>query len=182
MGVAQSKTSDPSPSTAPSIINPVDSGAVTQPVTSHTAFLIIGLILLVAINILFIVDIELTLRHNKGDQNGDDQWGFGQVLALLLLIIPLRDAWGALQDIWEKLEGVQKQFDELLLCECQATPGFEEFKCLIQKGANPNLSADSRFGNSLQLLAFYGKIELVKFFRDVGIQDSPGTISSSNHI
>jgi hypothetical protein len=81
---------------------PAVSGPITQPETSdsfpRTAFLIIGLVLLVAINILFIVDIELTLRRNKGDQNGDDAWGFGQVLALLL-IIPLRDAWGALQDI-----------------------------------------------------------------------------------
>jgi hypothetical protein len=79
-------------------------------------------VLLVAINILFIVDIELTLRRNKGDQTGDEAtWGFGQVLALLLLIIPLRDAWGALQDIWEKLEGVQKQFNEILQRECLAT-------------------------------------------------------------
>ncbi|KAJ7798614.1 hypothetical protein B0H14DRAFT_3886381 [Mycena olivaceomarginata] len=82
-------------------------------------------VLLVAINILFIVDIELTLRHNKGDQTGNEAtWGFGQVLALLLLIIPLRDAWGALQDIREKLKSAQQQFDELLLRECQAEPGF----------------------------------------------------------
>jgi hypothetical protein len=33
-------------------------------------------VLLVAINILFIVDIELTLCRNKGDQNGDSEWGF----------------------------------------------------------------------------------------------------------
>ncbi|KAJ7798660.1 hypothetical protein B0H14DRAFT_2617739 [Mycena olivaceomarginata] len=145
-----------------------------QPGTPHTAFLIIGLVLLVAINILFIVDIELTLHRNKGDQNGDDQWGFGQVLALLLLIIPLRDAWGALQDIREKLKGAQQQFEELLLRECQATPGFEEFKHLIQKGADPNLWANSRFSNSLQLGAYYGKVELVQFLLKEGIEDRPG--------
>ncbi|KAJ6604099.1 hypothetical protein DFH09DRAFT_1300368 [Mycena vulgaris] len=97
-----------------------------QPQTSdsspHTAFLIVGLVILVAINILFIVDIELTLGRNKVDQNGEDEWGFGQILALLLLIIPLRDAWGALQEIREKLKDFQDQFDELVRRECQATP------------------------------------------------------------
>ncbi|KAJ7840522.1 ankyrin repeat-containing domain protein, partial [Mycena olivaceomarginata] len=146
-----------------------------QPGTPHTAFLIVGLVLLVAINILFIVDIELTLRRNKGDQTGDEAtWGFGQVLALLLLIIPLRDAWGALQDIREKLKGAQQQFEELLLRECQATPGFEEFKQLIQKGADPNLWTDSRFGSFLQLGAYYGKVELVQFLLKEGIEDRPG--------
>jgi hypothetical protein len=140
-------------------------------------------VLLVAINILFIVDIELTLRRNKGDQNGDNAWGFGQVLALLLLTIPLRDAWGALQEIREKLKGVQQQFEELLLRECQVTPVVEELRRLIQKGANPNLwSADFRFGNALQLAAYYGKMELVQSLQQEGIQDTPGTIQTSNHI
>jgi hypothetical protein len=115
----------------------------------HTAFLIVGLVLLVIVNILFIVDIELALRRNKGDQNGDDAWGFGQVLALLL-IIPLRDAWGALQEIQErlreKLKDFQEQFEELLLRECQATPAVEELERLIREGANPKpLTVDTRF-------------------------------------
>jgi hypothetical protein len=91
-GVAQLETSDSSP---PPIINAAVSGAITQPGTPHTAFLIVGLVLLVAINILFIIDIELTLRRNKGDQNGNEAtWGFGRVLALLLLILLFRDALG----------------------------------------------------------------------------------------
>jgi hypothetical protein len=144
--------------------------AVSQPRTPHTAFLIVGLVLLVAINILFIVDIELTLHRNKGNQNGDEAaWGFGQVLALLLLIIPLRDAWRALQDIREKLKGIQEQFEELLLHECQAMPVVEELRRLIQKGANPNLwSADIRFGNALQLVAYYGKVEVVNALLQAG--------------
>ncbi|KAJ7742378.1 hypothetical protein B0H14DRAFT_3897754, partial [Mycena olivaceomarginata] len=53
--------------------------AVTQPKAPHTSFLIVGLVSLVAINILFIADIELTLRRNKGNQTGDEAtWGFGQ--------------------------------------------------------------------------------------------------------
>ncbi|KAJ7809742.1 ankyrin repeat-containing domain protein [Mycena leptocephala] len=95
-------------------------------------------------------------RSSPGDQNGDDAWGFRQVLALLLLIIPLRDAWGPLQEIRErlreKLKDFQEQFEELLLRECQATPAVEELDRLIQEGANPKqLTVDTRFANSLQL-------------------------------
>ncbi|KAJ6535259.1 hypothetical protein DFH09DRAFT_1369652 [Mycena vulgaris] len=145
----------------------------------RTAFLIVGLGLLAAINILFIVDIELTLRRNKGDQNGDSEWGFGQVLALMLLIIPLRDAWGALQEIQDKirenLKGVQQKFNELILRECEATPVVEELGHLMQKGADPNLwTGDTRFANTLQLVVFYGKMELAKFLLDKNIQETTG--------
>jgi hypothetical protein len=161
------------------------------------AFLIVGLVSLVVVNIIFIIDIELTLRRNKGDQNGDETaWGFGQVLSLLLLIIPLRDAWGALQEIreqlksdqeqeeklrQEKLKGVQTQFDEFLRRECRATPAVEELEHLIQNGADFNLwTADNgEFGNFLQLVAYYGKTELVQFFVKNGIEDKPGTTATS---
>ncbi|KAJ7887461.1 hypothetical protein B0H13DRAFT_1627438, partial [Mycena leptocephala] len=46
---------------------------------------------------------------------------------------------------------------------------------LMQKGADPNLwTAGSRFGNALQLVAFYGKIDLLKFLLTKGIHDTPG--------
>ncbi|KAJ6557069.1 ankyrin repeat-containing domain protein [Mycena vulgaris] len=134
----------------------------------RTAFLIVGLGFLVVFNILFIADIERTLRRNKGDGNGDAEWGFGQVLALLLLVIPLRDAWdyawGALKEIRENRKGSQRQFEELLLRECQATSSVKEFKRLINQEANVNVwTADRRFGSTLQLVAYYGKTELVEF-------------------
>ncbi|KAJ7925549.1 ankyrin repeat-containing domain protein, partial [Mycena leptocephala] len=45
---------------------------------------------------------------------------------------------------------------------------------LIQKGANPNLwSAEIRFGNALQLVAYHGKAELVKALLQAGA--SPNT-------
>jgi hypothetical protein len=158
----------------------------------HTAFLIVGLVLLVAINVLFIVDIELTLRRNKGGQNGDNTWGFGQVLALLLLVIPLRDAWGALQDIREKLKGVQQQFAEFLRRECQATPFLEELRRFVEKEAKPNgtLSlAGISFASALQLVAYYGNEEVIESLRQglksLGheeMQDRAGMIPTSNHI
>ncbi|KAJ7719535.1 hypothetical protein B0H14DRAFT_3521251 [Mycena olivaceomarginata] len=165
---------------------------VAQPKTPHTAFLIVGLVLLVTINILFIVDIELTLRRNKGDQNGDNAWGFGQVLALLLLIIPLRDAWGALQDIQEKLKGVQQQFAEFLRRECQATPFLEELRRFVEKESKPNGTlplAGITFGSALQLVAYYGNEEVIESLqqglKSLGqeeMQDSAGMIPTSNHI
>ncbi|KAJ7720937.1 hypothetical protein B0H16DRAFT_1896699 [Mycena metata] len=72
--ITQPETSDSSSNTTLSIIRPAVFGAVTQSGTPHTAFLIVGLMFLVAINILFIIDIELTLRRNKSNQNDDDQW------------------------------------------------------------------------------------------------------------
>ncbi|KAJ7678595.1 hypothetical protein B0H17DRAFT_1139291 [Mycena rosella] len=46
---------------------------------THTTFLVVGLALLILINIIFLIDIELTLSRNKHLQSGeDDLWGFGQ--------------------------------------------------------------------------------------------------------
>ena len=52
-----------------------------------------GLGFLLIINILFVVDIEATLKRNSRLQleGEEDQWGFGQILAVLLLCLPLRD-------------------------------------------------------------------------------------------
>ncbi|KAJ7255353.1 ankyrin repeat-containing domain protein [Mycena rebaudengoi] len=50
---------------------------------------IIGLVALCAINIIFMVDIELTLRHNR--PSDESAWTFGQILAMLLLVLPIRD-------------------------------------------------------------------------------------------
>jgi hypothetical protein len=53
---------------------------------------LIGLSLLLLTNLVLIIDIELTLHRNRGLQApGEAEWGFGQVLAVLLLCMPLRD-------------------------------------------------------------------------------------------
>ncbi|KAF7293330.1 Multiple ankyrin repeats single kh domain [Mycena kentingensis (nom. inval.)] len=55
-----------------------------------------GLALLFGINIVFLIDTELSLKRNAHLQDpsdgGDSQWTFGQTLAILLLVLPLRDA------------------------------------------------------------------------------------------
>ncbi|KAJ7243260.1 ankyrin repeat-containing domain protein [Mycena rebaudengoi] len=50
---------------------------------------VLGLVFLGAINIIFIVDIELTLRDNQ--LSDESAWSFGQILAILLLVLPIRD-------------------------------------------------------------------------------------------
>jgi hypothetical protein len=49
----------------------------------------IGLIFLLAVNIVFMADIESTIFNHK--VSSESQWTFGQTLAVLLLVLPLRD-------------------------------------------------------------------------------------------
>jgi hypothetical protein len=50
-----------------------------------------GLVFLLFVNIVFLVDIETTIgRHRVAEET---QWTFGQTLAVLLLILPLRDVF-----------------------------------------------------------------------------------------
>lgn len=93
----------------------------------------LGLVFLLAVNIIFIVDIELTIRGNQHLQNSEEsQWGFGQILALLLLSMPLRDVVEALfrrrQAIRTKLNRSLKDairdrsWDEIEWCVAKADP------------------------------------------------------------
>ncbi|KAJ6459138.1 ankyrin repeat-containing domain protein, partial [Mycena vitilis] len=53
---------------------------------------IVGMGLLFATNLIFVVDIELTLWRNRPRQDpGESTWAFGQILAIILLALPLRD-------------------------------------------------------------------------------------------
>ncbi|KAF7346943.1 Multiple ankyrin repeats single kh domain [Mycena venus] len=57
----------------------------------------LGLILLFAINVIFIVDTELAISRNESRQAGQDKlWTLGQTLALLLLVLPIRGLLGYL--------------------------------------------------------------------------------------
>ncbi|KAJ7477520.1 hypothetical protein FB451DRAFT_191011 [Mycena latifolia] len=128
----------------------------------HAAFLVVGLVLLVVINIIFLVDIELTLSRNKHLQSDEDnQWGFGQVLALLLLVMPLRDAWNALRDIRKALRGVQKRFLQALREEVEATPFVERLEDLIREGAKSKECIEhAGFADLFQLAAYRGRKDI----------------------
>jgi hypothetical protein len=128
------------------------------PPVNHTAFLIVGLVCLAAINIILLFDIELTLRGNKGDQfGGDDDWGFGQVLALLLLVIPLRDFVTSIVDIRKKVnrekasrEVLQRTFEgHLQQAILNKTFEGHDFKSFIEQGVDPNVGLNGRDGVSI---------------------------------
>jgi hypothetical protein len=122
-------------------------------------------VLLVIINSIFLVDIELTLSRNKHFQlAGDELWGSGQVLALLLLVLPLRDAWNAYRDIQTAVHGIQERLHQALREEIAATPIFHRLQGLVTDGADPRRPIEQTgFGNSLQLAAYHGRQDIVEF-------------------
>lgn len=155
----------------PTPVQGVDSPA---DIRVHTASLIIGLACLVAVNILFIVDIELTLDRNSRT-NKEDEWGFGQVLALLLLVVPLRDAWKALQDI----NHFQQQFEQLFQSAAEAKRPEEinaNLSELVRQGADPRKPLSGPFTNCGEMATYYGKVELMKFLLEKKFVDVPNCL------
>ncbi|KAG6914483.1 hypothetical protein DXG01_016981 [Tephrocybe rancida] len=113
-------------------------GVLATRSSSHPAFLVISLGLLFAVNIVFLADIELTLSRNQRFQSHEeDNWGFGQVLALLLLVIPLRDLFSSVVDIRQQQKDIQKQFENSLRLAIKKN-SFEDhnFQDLIACGAD----------------------------------------------
>jgi membrane protein YdbS with pleckstrin-like domain len=49
----------------------------------------LGLLFLLAIDVVFLVSIETTISHH--DVTEENKWTFGQTLAVLLLALPVRD-------------------------------------------------------------------------------------------
>jgi hypothetical protein len=125
-----------------------------------TVFLFVGLLVLFLVNILFVIDTERTLRHNKDLQGNEErQWGFGQILAMLLLVIPLRDAWIALRNI--ELN-VQRAFDQAFRTVAEARTAQTRLDKLLKDGAAIRKTDFEQFHNALQYAAFHGNLDLVK--------------------
>jgi len=118
---------------------------------THVGFLVVGLVLLFCINIIFLSDTELTLSRNKQIQSREqDLWGFGQVFALLFLVITLRNFATSIDDIRKKFRErdeckdeikreAQRQFEDSLRSAIEKNTlenyGFQD---LIERGACPN--------------------------------------------
>ncbi|KAF5323839.1 hypothetical protein D9611_008234 [Ephemerocybe angulata] len=102
----------------------------------------VGLILLLAINLVFIIDIELALKQNaslQGDSKDEAEWSFGQILAMLLLFMPLRDL--AETFLARRMKQRQKDLDMGLigainLKDTGMVPTW------ISRGANPNIKRE----------------------------------------
>jgi hypothetical protein len=113
---------------------------------------------LAIINVIFLIDIELTLSRNRQFQSREEaNWGFGQVLALLLLVVPLRDFVTSINDVRRKLRekeeqakemrrNVQRQFEKHFR-EAISEDTFEghDFRYWIDQGAEPNTELKGTF-------------------------------------
>jgi hypothetical protein len=94
----------------------------------------IGLGILLAINIVFIVDIEVTRGMNIEIQGEDEaKWGFGQILAILLLLLPLRDFIEALLE--RRIKQRQRELDQDLR-DAITRQDFYRVKQAIERGSS----------------------------------------------
>jgi len=166
---------------------------------NHVSFLVVDLVFLFFINGIFLSDIELTLSRNKRIQSREEgRWGFGQVLALLLLVIPLRDFATSINDIREKIREkkereeemkreAQRQFEDSLRSAIQNdTLENYGFRDLIERGASSNTQLNGQyplrrneacpyqfitgaeFVTLLQFAAYKGNKELVEYLLKAG--------------
>ncbi|KAJ7861790.1 hypothetical protein B0H14DRAFT_2575706 [Mycena olivaceomarginata] len=136
-----------------------------DPSKNHPAFLILGLNCLTSINIILLVNIERTLRRNKGYQSPEeDEWGFGQVLAHLRKVKK--------EEVTQ--EKIQRTVEEhLKQVVHKNTFVGHDFKDLIEQGADPTVELD-KCRILLQLAASMGNEVLVKFMTEKGMEDGEG--------
>ncbi|KAJ7200910.1 ankyrin repeat-containing domain protein [Mycena haematopus] len=105
---------------------------------------IAGMVLLFAINLVFIFNIELTLRTNRPLRtSGEALWTFGQILAILLLVLPIRDL---------RLFGSRRNFTSLLQNAIRWQAPTEVLRDLVRRGADVNVRAEgSKYPTALLL-------------------------------
>jgi hypothetical protein len=82
----------------------------------------IGLMILFIINVILIVDTELSIARNEGlQQDQDGIWTFGQTLALMLLVLPLRDAAESIRQRTKKMLDKRDAVNNMKLYQDTAT-------------------------------------------------------------
>ncbi|KAJ7175211.1 ankyrin repeat-containing domain protein [Mycena crocata] len=123
---------------------------------------IVGLVFLFIINLIFIVDIELIFRRNAPRRApGDSAWSFGQILAVILLVLPLRElkVFGARRDYTTSLQNAIRW---------QATP--DVLWNLVRKGANVNTQAEGCVHSTALLLTVsrWKDLELIRLLLAYG--------------
>lgn len=96
--------------------------------------------------------------HNQNNEESD--WGFGQILSLLLLLVPLRDAWVAFRNIQDN---VQQRFEQAFRTVAEAESALKSLSdALLIMGARLEKPITGRFGHFLQLAAHYGRRDLIE--------------------
>ncbi|KAJ3526330.1 hypothetical protein NMY22_g10206 [Coprinellus aureogranulatus] len=102
----------------------------------------VGLVFLFAVNIFFITDIELTLLRNKALQApGEAEWGFGQVLAVLLLVMPLRDLVEMI--LARRQRRQEKQIKDHEWKAAIMLGKVDDILKMVREGADPNVRANN---------------------------------------
>ncbi|KAJ7319235.1 ankyrin repeat-containing domain protein [Mycena albidolilacea] len=96
------------------------------------------MILLFAVNIALICNTELTLQHNKWleTDGSENEWSFGQVLAILLLLVPLRDL---------RIFGARRDFTSALQNAVRWHASTDVLRDLVRRGAHVNVRAEGKF-------------------------------------
>ncbi|KAH6903385.1 ankyrin repeat-containing domain protein [Coprinopsis sp. MPI-PUGE-AT-0042] len=112
----------------------------------------IGLGVLLVINVVFIVDIELTRGFNSILQGKDEaEFGFGQILSILLLLLPLRDLAEAV--LARRIKQRQAELDEDLQ-EAIINEDFNGLKRAINRGGTfPSSKSPDRHGKFWGLIS-----------------------------
>ncbi|KIJ36137.1 hypothetical protein M422DRAFT_261463 [Sphaerobolus stellatus SS14] len=135
-----------------------------------------SLFALFIINIIFLIDVELEINKNTSlQQKGDSMWTFGQTLALLLLLVHLRDLAETFLKRHEK--NIQRVANNKLLRQVLDSEGGEHgtalhaaslqgnleiAKWLVEKGADINIQGRNHV-TALQAAWSSEHWEIVKF-------------------
>lgn len=100
----------------------------------------IGLAVLLLVNVILIADVELTLLQNRGLQSPEEsEWGFGQILAMLLVSMPLRDL---VEAIFRRRQEMQTKLDNALK-KAIDDGDTKEISRWINAGADPSIESAS---------------------------------------
>ncbi|KAH8101553.1 ankyrin repeat-containing domain protein [Cristinia sonorae] len=129
--------------------------------TSHVSPIIIGLAILMVVNFIFLIDIELTLQRNRHLQDSsssdEGQWGFGQILAMILLVLPLRDIVETILARRERRHEQHRKEDLTeMLKESIRKGSTDTFLDLIQRGADVNATAEGSYPGGTALTVACG--------------------------
>ncbi|KAG6859830.1 hypothetical protein C0995_003323 [Termitomyces sp. Mi166 len=124
---------------------------------------VMGLVILVLFEAFLLIDTELTISKNQAlIGSSETQWTFGQTLALLVLLVPLRDLTESVLDL-----GAKRQRKRLLLSASKGAIGMVQV--LLDLGAEkPDLNGQGR--TAAMLAAEYCHGDIVKFM--LGIKET----------
>ncbi|KAF5324023.1 hypothetical protein D9611_008326 [Ephemerocybe angulata] len=125
----------------------------------------IGLLFLLAINLVFIIDIELALKQNAGLQSKDEvEWGFGQILAMLLLFMPLRDLAETI--LARRMKQRQKDLDMGLGGAVKASD-LNLARTWIARGANPNIKVEGEI-SAMHMACNLEDLDIIRILLEAG--------------